>query len=334
MAAKRKTTTTASKAKPAQSPQKAGADFADQIARMGRAFTLFMDGMNERSAKIQMEARKARLEEAYARLPTDEKKAEWDRDMILALLKDRKLPFKKLFEACRHNGASVLRFSVAYSALVNSGKIKVGSPPEELVGIFVPAAKPAEPEAEPVEEQGAPAETVEGRAPEFAAAYEPVKPTPPKLPEVNIPLSVDVILGVDADLRNAVFQMRAGDDDDVRRCIQSAIAKIQPAFEECGKALTKKVTVTPEMLPPKIVPPEAFEIPAYEFANLLGVSRDRVDRWMQQGMPHARNKLRLGGPAMIPLLAACAWLHGRLVPEVPQGSEVSWQPDPGTRRRL
>lgn len=64
-------------------------------------------------------------------------------------------------------------------------------------------------------------------------------PPPPKLPDVSVQVSVETILGVDAQLRNAIFQMGLGDTEGVRRCVQDAIKKLYPAFEECGKALTR-----------------------------------------------------------------------------------------------
>lgn len=147
---------------------------------------------------------------------------------------------------------------------------------------------------------------------------------PPKLPDVSISVSVDTILGVDALLRNAIFQMGLGDTEGVRRSVQAAIAKLYGPFQDCGKALTKKVTVTPEMLPRKIVPPEMVDISANEFASLLCVSRDKVDSWIDWGMPHTPSPRRGVGPTMIPLLAGCAWVHDRIASEAPKGSEVRW----------
>lgn len=77
--------------------------------------------------------------------------------------------------------------------------------------------------------------------------FEAAEPRPPKLPDVSVQVSVDTILGVDAALRNAIFQMGLGDKEGVRRCIQSAIAKIQPAFEETGKAFAR--TPAPDVKP-------------------------------------------------------------------------------------
>ncbi|OYX00222.1 MAG: hypothetical protein B7Z14_09685 [Bosea sp. 32-68-6] len=84
---------------------------------------------------------------------------------------------------------------------------------------------------------------------------------PPKLPDVSISVSVDTILGIDAILRNAIFQMGLGDTEGVRRSVQAAIKKLYPAFEETGKALTGKMEENP---------------PGYDVsAKILVVARDR-----------------------------------------------------------
>lgn len=68
--------------------------------------------------------------------------------------------------------------------------------------------------------------------------FEAAQPRRPKLPEVTIPVSVDAILGVDAELRNAIFQMRRDDMHNVRVALQRAIKIVEPLFDQTAVALT------------------------------------------------------------------------------------------------
>lgn len=72
--------------------------------------------------------------------------------------------------------------------------------------------------------------------------FEAAKPKRPKLPEVTIPVSVDAILGVDAELRNAIFQMRRDDMHNVRVALQRAIKIVEPLFDQTAVALTASRT--------------------------------------------------------------------------------------------
>lgn len=68
--------------------------------------------------------------------------------------------------------------------------------------------------------------------------FEAAKAQRAKLPEVTIPVSVDAILSIDAELRNAIFQMRRDDMHNVRVALQRAIKHIEPLFDQTAVALT------------------------------------------------------------------------------------------------
>lgn len=313
MAAKRKTTTTKAAGAGAAAREKVaslrtktarqqGADFADQVAGIDKAFSSFFDGLNER-------ARQNRLEDARSRLPSEEKKAEWDREIVVLALTEAGKPMsgQDLTSACARLGLRDPQCAFAVGGLAHMGKVEVVHGLVHLVKANAPEAPPVKPETEtpvsghlfaaefaqalgvsrdqveawiasgmpherhklrlggpvsipllaactwiharqntpetaPLEEKGAAPAEVEGAAPEFSAPFEAASPPPPpKLPEVTIPVSVDVVLGVDAMLRNAILQMGLGDNEGVRRNLQGAIKKLYPAFEETGKALTGKM---------------------------------------------------------------------------------------------